>query len=140
MLQNHFDGTYSLPVAVSSVFGPFFNHQLFVGPVGSGAPFHFHGPALNAVLYGRKQWSLQPPGRKRYSKRPPSSSSSHERQSDDGDGGGGGGGGGVDLAALGAISCVQHPGEMLFLPRLWAHSTMNLDEVVGIALEFEGLE
>ena len=30
-------------------------------PAGSGAPYHFHKPAVNLLFYGRKQWSVLPP-------------------------------------------------------------------------------
>jgi hypothetical protein len=33
-----------------------------MGPPLSGAPFHYHGPAFNALLHGRKLWQLLPPG------------------------------------------------------------------------------
>ena len=35
--------------------------QLFLGPAGSGAPMHAHGPAFNALAEGRKRWALLPP-------------------------------------------------------------------------------
>lgn len=30
--------------------------QFYLGPVGSGAPVHFHGHAINSLAYGEKQW------------------------------------------------------------------------------------
>ena len=33
------------------------------------------------------------------------------------------------------IECVQHPGEVLFVPNGWFHAVFNIDEVVGIAFE-----
>jgi hypothetical protein len=35
--------------------------QFFLGPAGSGAPFHLHCPAVNGLVYGRKRWYLHPP-------------------------------------------------------------------------------
>ena len=35
--------------------------QLFLGGTGSGVGFHHHGAAMNAILFGRKQWWLLPP-------------------------------------------------------------------------------
>ena len=35
--------------------------QFYVGPAGSGAPFHMHRAAYNALVYGRKRWLLRPP-------------------------------------------------------------------------------
>ncbi len=37
------------------------NAQFFVGPAGSGAPFHFHNNALNTLAWGMKRWYLAPP-------------------------------------------------------------------------------
>ena len=35
--------------------------QVYVGPTGAGAPFHYHENALNALLHGRKRWWLKEP-------------------------------------------------------------------------------
>ena len=35
------------------------------------------------------------------------------------------------------LECVQGPGELLYVPSGWAHATINLDECVGLAVEFE---
>ena len=36
--------------------------QFFVGPRGSGAPWHFHSDAFNALAHGGKRWFMTPPG------------------------------------------------------------------------------
>lgn len=36
-------------------------HQFLVGPVGSGAPFHFHQDAYNALVQGTKRWFFRRP-------------------------------------------------------------------------------
>ena len=41
---------------------PGLKFQLSIGPALSGAPFHHHGPAFNLLIFGRKQWTLLPPG------------------------------------------------------------------------------
>ena len=33
------------------------------------------------------------------------------------------------------IECTQRPGEMLYVPDLWGHVTLNLQESIGVALE-----
>ena len=38
----------------------------FLGPAFSGAPNHYHGHALNILVYGAKRWFLTPPPHARY--------------------------------------------------------------------------
>ena len=45
-------------------------HQFYLGPAGSGASVHFHTPALNVLVHGRKRWYMLPPKHALYSKRP----------------------------------------------------------------------
>jgi hypothetical protein len=45
--------------------------QVYVGPTGAGAPFHYHENALNALLHGRKRWWLKEPSHAVYSVRHP---------------------------------------------------------------------
>ena len=33
--------------------------------------------------------------------------------------------------------CVQHTGEVLYVPAMWSHATINLDESIGLAVEFD---
>ena len=44
---------------VSLLFDP----QFYLGPPASGAPAHFHSPAINVMAYGKKRWALFPPHR-----------------------------------------------------------------------------
>ncbi len=41
--------------------------QFYLGGPMSGAPFHLHGAAFNALVHGRKSWHLLPPSRDLYS-------------------------------------------------------------------------
>ena len=36
-------------------------------------------------------------------------------------------------ASGGALQCEQRPGDVLFVPKLWGHCTLNLGETVGVA-------
>lgn len=47
---------YMLPSLFTSILD-FSSHQaqFFLGPAGSGAPFHFHCPAINLLVYGKKR-------------------------------------------------------------------------------------
>ena len=38
----------------------------------------------------------------------------------------------------GGVRCVQLPGDLVYVPRRWAHSTLNLVEGVAIAVESDG--
>ncbi|XP_062506868.1 uncharacterized protein LOC134183374 isoform X2 [Corticium candelabrum] len=96
-------------------------HQFILGPRGSGAPFHYHCPAVNVVCYGRKYWFLYPPGQAIYSKVHPFEWLQNYKQK----------------AQYSLLHCVQHPGDLLFVPAGWTHSVLNLDEVVGMAVEFD---
>ena len=35
-----------------------------------------------------------------------------------------------------ALECVQHLGDMVFVPDMWGHAVINLREGVGVASEF----
>ncbi|XP_065839382.1 uncharacterized protein [Oscarella lobularis] len=91
--------------------------QFYVGPSLSGAPVHFHGSAWNSLIYGKKRWFLYPPPSAFYSKRPVWEWYRTEYQSD-------------------AMECVQEAGDVLYVPDMWGHGVINLQESVGFASEF----
>ena len=97
--------------------------QFFLGPPGSGAPFHAHRDAFNALIFGRKRWFLLPPDRSLYSTTPVATWL-------------------ASAAALpeGALQCVQEAGDVVFVPRGWAHAVLNLRTSVGVAVEASGAE
>ena len=35
----------------------------------------------------------------------------------------------------GVLECTQHPGELMYVPDMWGHATLNLRESIGVALE-----
>ena len=35
-------------------------------------------------------------------------------------------------------ACLQNPGDILYVPRDWAHATVNVQESIGVAVEFSG--
>ena len=125
--------------------------QFYVGPQASGAPVHFHGDAVNMLVYGAKQWALLPPPIAQYSKLP--------AQQWFGD---------VLPRLVGArppvVQCVQRAGEAIYVPAVsppplcfafvrrdeqsnrrvhncsrqgWGHAVLNLRPSVGFASEFE---
>ena len=135
--------------------------QLSIGGAGSGAAMHFHTAAFNALLFGRKQWYLEPPWSvlarmkdARYHTRPVRISPLDWLRSVDrfeghvatarsagstggisGDSGGGGGDGGGPSAAPPLRAFVQRPGDVIFVPRKWNHATVNLGEAVCVATQ-----
>jgi ribosomal protein L16 Arg81 hydroxylase len=92
--------------------------------VGSGSPFHFHQPAFNVLAHGRKQWLMQPPWQAFTSTWPPSLSSQSR-----------GAAPGLTDIIESPLECFQESGDVMVVPALWAHATLNLDESIGVAFE-----
>jgi len=99
--------------------------------------FHRHDAALNVVVFGSKRWMLFPPmpvdgqpgaDKAAFSKaswlNPTAATSTDfaelqlQRLRDEGFG--------IDV-------CTQHAGDLLFVPGLWHHATVNLGETVALA-------
>ena len=93
--------------------------QFYLGPPLSGAPVHFHRNAWNVLIYGEKRWFVYPPDRAFYSKQHVWEwwRETYKNRPD-------------------ALECVQHPGDMVFIPDMWGHGVINLRESVGVASEF----
>lgn len=34
------------------------------------------------------------------------------------------------------LQCTQYPGDIMFVPALWAHGTLNMKQSIGVAHEF----
>ena len=97
--------------------------QLFVGPTGSGAPLHYHGPALNFMAKGTKRWQLFPPSEARFSIKP---AAGWNREYS-----------GYNRTQTTMFGCTQRTGDVLFIPGTWSHATENLVFSTGIAVEFK---
>ena len=93
--------------------------QWYLGPLGSGAPIHYHGHAINHLVHGCKLWTLLPPEEAAYTRQPLSRWLAQEPE-----------------AADAAITCVQPAGSALFVPSGWGHGVLNLQESLGYAREF----
>ena len=91
-----------------------------LGPAFSGLSPHFHRSSWNLLVYGQTRWYLYPPPAAFYTKLPAwdwwlvSERGGHE----------------------GAMECVQHPGDIIFVPDMWGQSSVNLRESIGLTLEF----
>eukprot|EP00595_Chromulina_sp_UTEXLB2642_P001607 CAMPEP_0196763240 /NCGR_PEP_ID=MMETSP1095-20130614/3677_1 /TAXON_ID=96789 ORGANISM="Chromulina nebulosa, Strain UTEXLB2642" /NCGR_SAMPLE_ID=MMETSP1095 /ASSEMBLY_ACC=CAM_ASM_000446 /LENGTH=359 /DNA_ID=CAMNT_0042115995 /DNA_START=665 /DNA_END=1744 /DNA_ORIENTATION=- len=92
--------------------------QFYLGPKGSGAPVHFHGHAVNSLAYGEKKWYLFPPAEAFYSTMP-----AFEFVSS-------------DSRAHRSIQCTQRSGDVMYVPTLWGHATLNVKQSIGVAHEF----
>jgi hypothetical protein len=108
-----------------------------IGSSGSGAPFHDHDViALNVAFVGRKRWLVTRPCRPNCRipfreggaavYHPNMLLSDEERIA-------------AALRFLGeggdTWDCVQHPGDVVFVPEMFLHSTINLDESVAVAVQ-----
>lgn len=110
-----------------AIFNPSLTHisttktQFYVGPPLSGAPVHFHRNAWNVLFYGQKRWFLFPPPFAVYSKQHVWDwwKTRHGNRPFES-----------------AWECVQHPGDLVFVPDMWGHAVINLKESVGLAAEF----
>ena len=89
--------------------------QVYAGPAGAGAPFHYHEHALNVLAYGTKTWFLLPPKDAVYSAAHPATWAA---------------------PPPGARVCVQRAGDVLYVPANWAHAVRNDAPSVGAAFEF----
>ena len=101
--------------------------QQYIGPIFSGAPFHNHGPALNFLIFGSKQWGMLPPGNAIFSSIPPLEVLKMKY---------GGSFFGLEQKVLeGTCYVNQRAGEMMFVPRHFSHQIVNLADSAGIAIE-----
>ena len=104
----------------------------YLGRAGSGAQMHAHSAALNTLVYGRKKWWLMPPAVNWANPRASDSNrkvvndlstSAWLREHK------------AHLPAHLVMECTQHANETLFVPEMWGHGTLNLQESIGIAFE-----
>ena len=116
--------------------------RLGVGGPGSGAPFHDHDVlALNVAFAGRKRWLVTRPCRpacripfyqggaavyhpQRILREAGLAASALQQLAEGGD----------------TWDCVQHAGEVVFVPKMFLHSTINLDESVAVAVQCDGVD
>lgn len=96
--------------------------HFFLGRPSSGAPFHIHADAVNAVVKGSKRWFIYTPARTLYSRTPIQEWIDKDYQS---------------LAEESKpLECIQEAGDMVYVPLDWGHAVVNLEEnTFGYALE-----
>lgn len=97
---------------------------LSVGPSGQGLPLHAHGAAWQALMHGKKLWALLPPG-----EHSPditlglTVNTLLEKHS---------------LGGTSATFCLQEPGEVIVVPHLWHHATMNIGDAISVGGQIKG--
>lgn len=96
--------------------------QLQVGPSLSGSAMHFQRNVWNLLVYGQRRWFLFPPDRATYSTESVWTWWRRLEREEDGD--------------PIAWECVQHPGDVVFVPDMWSHAVINLRESIGVNSEF----
>lgn len=129
----------------------FFHIRVCVPAVRQGAPHHYHCDSVNTLVGGRKRWFILPPVHAFYSnKHPVAWIKEHFSPSE------------VEIfldhgteafhhhwnkktfrtmLTNRGISdhmgvCDQEAGDMIYMPAFYGHATLNLEESVGIAYEF----
>ena len=138
-------GKLAAEVGLEAAF-PFYKvlHQFIYGPAGSGAPPHFHGPAVNALIRGRKRWYLWPPSQAYFTVAHVQTwlayNNNNSRVDGGGDGCGSSGSGSKDnnycATADPVHVCEQGAGDIFFVPDSWGHAVVNRRDAVAVALEF----
>eukprot|EP00522_Entomoneis_paludosa_P004477 CAMPEP_0172475438 /NCGR_PEP_ID=MMETSP1065-20121228/69870_1 /TAXON_ID=265537 /ORGANISM="Amphiprora paludosa, Strain CCMP125" /LENGTH=932 /DNA_ID=CAMNT_0013233641 /DNA_START=1 /DNA_END=2795 /DNA_ORIENTATION=- len=105
-------------------FGPRGEHaeklawQVFFGGDGSGATYHWHGPAFNNLYAGTKQWRIAPPLYKGFTGMP----ARHAQKYLD------------EKETSIVMGCVQHAGDTMYIPENWGHSTLTHGFTIGSAV------
>lgn len=97
-----------------------------IGSSRSGTAFHNHGEAWNVVFYGKKRWLLYPPT----AHFPILHSISHMAWIEH-----------VMPTLAPAdrpIEVVQGPGQLIYLPEAWHHSTVNMGQTISVFAQMDG--
>jgi hypothetical protein len=116
---------FNIPFLACDEFD-FTNVQFYMGARGSGAPYHTHKQAYNALVYGVKRWAVQPPQDAMYSTQHPQAVFAELDAQDES----------ARLGRASVLECTQEAGDVVFVPDGWGHATLNLAESIGWAQEF----
>lgn len=99
------------------------DRRIGIGQLGSGAQWHAHGPGFCEAMHGRKHWLLVPPEKQpELDHTRPSihwfeySYSTYQEQK--------------------LWECTIHPGDAIYFPHRWWHTTVNLDAYVSFVTTF----
>lgn len=113
--------------AVEALSALDFERQVFsIGGPGGGLPAHKHAAAWLALVVGSKRWSLLGPEEMPHASYGKVVLQSSARWSDASR---------EALKAAGMLECTQRAGEVLYLPALWWHATVNVGDVIGVGAQ-----
>ena len=98
--------------------------QVSIGGKFSGAQPHFHGPVLNALLMGQKEWIIFPPQKSFQTKQTAIEFfCNHHNMKQE------------RREKLTYFTFTQNVGDVVFIPREWTHAVLNTQPSIGVAVE-----
>jgi len=92
-----------------------------LGADSSGLPFHSHGAAWFQLLYGVKEWFLYKPGHMPRKVQKQWASPNQQWQT-----------AAAQAPEQKPLHCLQMPGQVMYVPAGWLHSTLNRGECLGV--------
>lgn len=98
--------------------------RLGIGALGSGAQWHSHGPGFCEALWGRKHWLLVEPAQQPVYDRKRPSRHWYEYMY-------------ANYSGPSKLwECTIHPGDAIYFPNKWWHTTVNLDMYTAFVSQF----
>ena len=101
--------------------GQYSNYQFMIAPKGTGASPHFHNSGLNVLFTGSKIWKFWSPFLSFYSTQNVDEwfTNTRDKRLNNEEG---------------VLTCVQRPGDLLFVPNMWGHAVLSLEDYsIGFA-------
>ena len=123
------DDMHTPDILKSITEGHAYLRQFSIGPHGSGAQFHFHGDAWNGLVFGTKQWVFRKNPFGTFSVSSSAASSMrelHEEYETEFD---------SIVAGRELAIGIQQEGDVIFVPEMMSHSTINLGDSLSVAIE-----
>eukprot|EP01043_Picozoa_sp_COSAG02_P063388 COSAG02_NODE_8972_length_2377_cov_2.300702_1_plen_624_part_00 len=102
-------------------------NQLSIGGTNSGVSWHKHSQAYNALVFGSKRWFLSPPNHAPGNQVQSSHEWAIERETLP-----------VEHRDTTVLTCDQQAGDVMYVPQQWWHSTLCLQESIGLAQQLGG--
>jgi len=96
-----------------------------IAGIGSGVPFHFHGPGFLQMIHGRKRWFFYPPGDQWRPEHDPNATTLHWLENVY-----------PNLEHKPSHECTLLAGDIIYFPNEWLHATLNLDEYTVFVATF----